>query len=801
LLQGSGIDLDIIRERGYRTCSGYSELKSLGIQVRRDTHTQGLLLPVHSVDGKPAMHFIAREDRAVPLMIYRPDRPEIDQDGRPRKYLYPASATMRLDCPPRCQPDLSDPGKPLWITEGLKKVDALASRGATVIGLHGVWCWRGQNAKGGKVALPDWQGVALNNREVRIVFDSDVMEKASVDAALQALTGFLQSKDARVHVAYLPSINGQKVGVDDYLLTQTLQELEGLLQAPRKRTKQRQSTLRFLMTEKETPRLILYNAMLVFEVDRRWDGVLRYNEFSGKVELHAPPPPFADDPHWHVQPLQEHHESEIARWIQMTHGFYAQTKLISEALVTMARRDCYHPVQEYLRSLTWDGTARLDALFIRYCHAEDTAYTRAIGAKTMIAAVARIMEPGCKADTMPILCGKQGLLKSTLWETLATKEWFTDALPDLHNKDAAMALRGKWIVEMADLDNFARSETETIKRFLSANQDHYRAPYDRHASTIPRSSVFVGTTNKDIFLRDETGNRRFWPVAVQGPCDIEALRQDRDQLWAEALSRYIQGEAWHLNGDVAQQAEEEQRARVEPDSWTEPVLEYLQRTPRDYGLCKGRRVPFVKTNELLEKALGLDKVYWTSGNTRRVANLLRFNGWRHDRVENPRKGEGEPRQLRVFIYEPDEPDTENPSDSSSPPHKTSSETNETDETDHRYTRENAEQKKERREEEEGSRKFTESTVSAVSAVSKPATTTASTVYNETDNNTIGLNVGLNGSASVSSPPEDILPCAVCGKANRWEDAGVSRCRFCYPPPASSTDGKPRMPKQPSRRVK
>jgi predicted P-loop ATPase len=791
-MQGSGIDLDIIRERGYRTCSGYSELKSLGIQVRRNTHTQGLLLPVHGVDGKPALHFIAREDRAVPLMIYRPDRPEIDQDGRPRKYLYPASATMRLDCPPRCQPDLRDPGKPLWLTEGLKKADALASRGATVIGLQGVWCWRGKNAKGGKMALPDWHDIALN-REVRIVFDSDVVEKEAVQAALRDLSGYLGSKGARVHVAYLPSVDGQKVGVDDYLLTHTLQELEGLLQAPRKPARRpMQSPMQFLMTEKETPRLILHNAMLVFEVDPRWNEVLRYNEFTDKVELYAPPPPFAADPDWRVQPLQAHHESEITRWIQITYGFFAQTKLISEALVTLARRYCYHPVQEYLAGLVWDGTARLDELFIIYCHAEDTPYTRAVGSKTLIAAVARILAPGAKADTMPILCGKQGLLKSTFWETLASKEWFTDALPDLHNKDAAVALRGKWIVELADLDNFGRSEIETIKRFLSANQDHYRAPYDRHASTIPRTNIFVGTTNQDLFLRDTTGNRRFWPIAVQGPCEIDALRQDRDQLWAEAVSRYFQEEAWHLSGSVAQLAEEEQRARVEPDAWTAPVLEYLQRTPLEYGRCKGRRVPFVTTNALLEKALGLDKVYWTPGNARRVASLLRFNGWRYDRVENPCKGAGEPRQLKAFVYETDETNNQTPSGSPSPPHTTSSKTDETDETDDLYRRENTEQKKERREEEEVTLNNRER---AASSASEPATIKQSMASNETDAETNQAPIGLIGTASVSGPAPDILPCAVCGETDRWDDAGVSRCRACYPPPAGASGSTSRRRKQ------
>src|SRR5262249_5427832 len=144
------------------------------------------------------------------------------------------------------------------------------------------------------------------------------------------------------------------------------------------------------------------------------------------------------------------------------------TSLVHEALVTMAHRDSYNPVRDYLNGLTWDGVARLDTWLHTYCHAEDTPYTRAVGAATLKAGVARIMRPGCKVDTMCILIGPQGYLKSSAWETLATPDYFTDHLSDLHTKDAAMDLRSKWIVEFAELDTFGRSETETIKRFLSA---------------------------------------------------------------------------------------------------------------------------------------------------------------------------------------------------------------------------------------------------------------------------------------------------------------------------------------------
>jgi putative DNA primase/helicase len=683
LTDGSGIAREVIDERGYRTCTGYSELKSLAIPLRRDTDTHGLLIPLYTTEGKGAQTYIAKEDRSVPLMVYRPDTPEIDAEGRERKYLYPGGQRTRLDCHPRCFPMLSDPTKPLWITEGQKKGDSLVTRGQCSLALLGVWNWRGRNDKGGTMALPDWQSVALNNRDIRIVFDSDVVEKPQVRQALEALAQFLSAKQATVHVAYLPSADGAKVGVDDFLLTHTIADLERLLEAPRQAAKAPKSLSTLKHAKNGEPRPILFNLMEVLLHDAQWQGVLRYNAFSGVVEIHAPPPCFVLDIAWKTCPLEEHHVSEIARWFQDAYNICTPTSLVFEALVTIAHRDTYNPVRDYLTGLVWDGTKRLDTWLTTYCHVEDSPYTQAVGAKTLISGVARIVSPGCKVDTMTILIGEQGYMKSTVWEILATPAWFADNLADFHTKDALLDLRSKWIVEFADLSNFGRSEIETIKRFVSARQDHYRAPYERHSSTVPRAVLFVGTTNKETFLKDETGNRRFWPVKVQERCDLASLARDRDQLWAEALQRYQAGEIWYLTGDVLAQAEEEQAARVEVDAWMAPIVAYLNGNLLRRVRFKGKLVPSTTTNELLEFALGLDKLHWTSGNSRRVAAILRLLKWRYERVENP-DSPSSARQIKVFIRETDETDnaaSKNPSVSASPPLKTYVETDETDETD------------------------------------------------------------------------------------------------------------------------
>ena len=154
-----------------------------------------------------------------------------------------------------------------------------------------------------------------------------------------------------------------------------------------------------------------------------------------------------------------------------------------------------------------------------------TPYSRAVASKTLIAAVARILDPGCKVDTMTILEGEQGLYKSLAWRTLAGEAWFTDNLPDLHGKDAAQTLRGQVVYRTAELSQFQRSEIETVKSFLSRQSDHYRPSYGRRAATFPRQQVFVGTTNAEHYFKDRTGNRRYWPVTVEAPCDLATLQR------------------------------------------------------------------------------------------------------------------------------------------------------------------------------------------------------------------------------------------------------------------------------------
>jgi len=216
LNDGSGLSIDVIRERGYRSILGKSELEKLGF-TSAQRRSPGILIPLWSVDGKEAGY------------QFRPDHPRTDRRGRPVKYDSPTGSSNRLDCPPRCQKILGNPQVPLWITEGSKKADALASRGACAISVTGVWGFKGKNQFGGVTFLADWDYVTLRNRTVYLAFDSDIVSKEPVRKALEHIGEHLKHKGAAVHIIQLPQLEGQsKTGIDDYLLRYTLQDAERL---------------------------------------------------------------------------------------------------------------------------------------------------------------------------------------------------------------------------------------------------------------------------------------------------------------------------------------------------------------------------------------------------------------------------------------------------------------------------------------------------------------------------------------------------------------------------------------------
>lgn len=267
-------------------------------------------------------------------------------------------------------------------------------------------------------------------------------------------------------------------------------------------------------------------------------------------------------------------------YLDRGYGVYAPSKT-KDALLAVASERAYHPVKEYLDALPeWDGVERIDTLLTEYLGAEDSAYTRAVIRKTLAAAVARIYQPGTKFDSVLILNGPQGIGKSTLFARLAGA-WFSDSLTltDMRDKSGPEKLQGYWILELGELAGMKKTDVETVKSFLSRVDDKYRASYGLNVESHPRQCVIVGSTNTESgFLRDITGNRRFWPVRVDGesrrkPWQISG--EDVLQIWAEAKSVYKSGERLYLEGDVAAMATSEQAEAMETDDREGLVRTYL----------------------------------------------------------------------------------------------------------------------------------------------------------------------------------------------------------------------------------
>ena len=261
---------------------------------------------------------------------------------------------------------------------------------------------------------------------------------------------------------------------------------------------------------------------------------------------------------------------------------------IDSALDIHASIHAFNEVQRYIDGLMWDGVPRLDTLLIDYLGAKDTAYNRAVCRKSFTAAIARAMSPGCKYDTMLILAGPQGIGKSTLLDKMS-RGWFNDSIRSFEGKEASELLQGVWIVEIAELDAFRRTDIARIKQFLSLKADRYRAAYGRHVKELPRCCVFFGTCNEMEFLQDTTGNRRFWPVDTMEVDATKSVFKDLtdetvNQLWAEAKMRWQTGEKLYLTGALEAEAKIKQEEHREASVREGLIMEFAERqVPADWN--------------------------------------------------------------------------------------------------------------------------------------------------------------------------------------------------------------------------
>jgi hypothetical protein len=358
------------------------------------------------------------------------------------------------------------------------------------------------------------------------------------------------------------------------------------------------------------PRDHLVNVTEILDTDPRWAGRLRWSDFVGAPELDG-------------RSLTDEDEGHTAVWLGKVYGMHPPMTRIHEAIRVVCHLHRYHPVREYLDGLVWDGVERLDVWLSTWagCEVTDDGLTATYGRKWPISAVARVYEPGCKVDNVLVLQGGQGIGKSRILRAMAGAPFYSDSTLAIGERDGYQSLRGVWIFELGELDSVRRSDWSAVKAFLSAQVDRFRPSYGRNTIEVPRQVVFAGSTNEGTFLGDSTGSRRFWVRKVIEPTSVSGLEQARDQLWAEAVHCYRQGEKWWLTDEEeAARREDSEQYQIE-DPWAELIGKWLDTRST------------TTTGELLRGAIGKSLESITKGDEMRVTALLAARGWFKGRVK------------------------------------------------------------------------------------------------------------------------------------------------------------------------
>ena len=387
----------------------------------------------------------------------------------------------------------------------------------------------------------------------------------------------------------------------------------------------------------------MHNAVLALSEHRRLSGLIAFDELSGKVWKPVTPPWGGDPGEW-----TDYDTGECAAFFGDPDNdlWSVSTTLLHEAVIVVAKRNPFHPVRQYLESLpAWDGVERVPTLFHDFFGSESNEYTHAAALSLLVSAVARAIRPGCKVDTMVVLEGSQGIGKSQCIRALFLDEFTVEIHGSPTNKDFYQEIQGHWAIEIAELQAFSKSEVGHIKAAISRPKDVYRPSYGRVAQTFPRQCVFIGTTNDNQYLRDPTGARRFLPVRCGARIDVDAIAKARDALWAEALHRYRQGEAWWK---FPESAGKEQARRYQEDPWNEAIADYLEGRAK-FEAYEDQAGPIneITTKTLLAKALGVPIPKQTNQDAVRAGKVMQELGWTRHRVRRDDR--------QVWVYQrPDE---------------------------------------------------------------------------------------------------------------------------------------------------
>ncbi|WP_458068653.1 VapE domain-containing protein [Rhodanobacter sp. BL-MT-08] len=388
------------------------------------------------------------------------------------------------------------------------------------------------------------------------------------------------------------------------------------------------------------PESTTHNTLLVMTHADPLQGLFSLDEFANVVKL-------TRDACWQAGQRDEFTDqdgTELSGWLGSPDNYKLNVKrdMVMDCVEAMARRRKVHPVREYLTTLVWDGKPRVRSLFPRLFSAEDTDYTRQAAQCFMVSAVARILwldakvrHNGAQVDFMLVLEGEQGRGKTSAVRELFGAEWYAESMESPSSKDFYQSLRGRWCVEIGEMDSFSKADVTKVKQAITARFDTYRPSYGRVSRSFRRENIFVGTTNENEYLRDASGGRRFLPVKVNA-VHIAKIIAERDQLWAEAVQMFRDGFAWwSLPDDAVEQQDE----RFAEDSWQGPLQRWLAgRAPDSHYPSRipfagdGKPVEWATTTELLANALGIDVGKHGKPEQMRIASIMRRLKWNHERV-------------------------------------------------------------------------------------------------------------------------------------------------------------------------
>lgn len=503
-----------------------------------------------------------------------------------------------------------NPQLPISPAEGVKKAASLLAQGIIGISINGVDM--ATIGRGGDL-VPILKKLAVKGRPVEPFYDADIIEKPDVKDALIGFGAALSRAGCVITVPTWELELGK--GIDDLIFNKgenwenfkNVESYKNWLKRIRQewaasKKKGAVDSLKRSFDQESTGNnspAKSKNKRLLNLIGSQWGERLRLNEMTQQVEM--------DGAEINIDQIYFRMAEEL--------DIDVPKQKASDLVVTLAKKNTYSPVRDYLNSLADVAPINLENLALRYFGTDNPLHATLLK-RTLIAGVARVFKPGCKVDTLCILQGDQGDFKSTFWQKLAGENWFTDNLNEGNEKDEKLKLRRYWLLEFSEFETaYKRKEVAQLKAFLSSSTDSLRVPYGKAIEDFARTSVFVGSTNGEEFLHDPTGERRYWVIPVTQRIPVTQLETERDAIWAAAVAAYKAGEQWWLTSEEDALLAQANQGWQSNDVWETDILDYLQH----------REVCTI--SELLTKAIGVELQHQDKRGQMRVSVILRRNGW------------------------------------------------------------------------------------------------------------------------------------------------------------------------------